>query len=167
MQLLRPLPVDGRSRREKGVVTILFSAGALHFDALGLAELCSELSNERLAQCRCAIQAEAESLGVFDHAREQVVGEAADAGRGLIIVADEDNEPLVGKGVQQMGGFEFLSAGGQKISAGVAETRGSPFGQVQTHCDVAEGRIKLPVVKVRRGVAFGFLFTFFYTNLLV
>jgi hypothetical protein len=100
VQLLRPLPANGRFGGEESVVTILFSIGALHLDALGLAELCCELGHERLAQGRRAIETEAENLGVLHHAREQVVGKAAHTCRGLVIAADEDNEPLVGKGVQ-------------------------------------------------------------------
>jgi hypothetical protein len=110
LQLLRPLPANGRSRGEKCVVSIVFGVGSHHLDALGLAELCGELSHERLAQSRRAIKTEAESLGVLDHAREEVVGEVADTCSSLVIAADEDNEPLVGKGVQQKGGLEFLSA---------------------------------------------------------
>jgi hypothetical protein len=137
------------------VITIVFSVGALHLNALRLAELCGELSHERLAQSLRAIKTEAESLSVLNHAREQVVAEAADTCSGLVIAADEDNEPLVGEGVQQMGGLEFLSAGSHQIKAGVAETRRNPIGQVKAHCDVAEGRIKLSVVKIRRSIVFG------------
>ena len=79
LQLLRPLPANGRSRGEKGVVSIVFGVGSHHLDALGLAELCGELGHERLAQSRRAVKTEAESLGVLDHAREEVVGEATDA----------------------------------------------------------------------------------------
>ena len=155
LQLLRPLPANGRSRGEKCVVSIVFGVGSHHLDALGLAELCGELSHERLAQSRRAIKTEAESLGVLDHAREEVVGEVADTCSSLVIAADEDNEPLVGKGVQQKGGLEFPSASGHQIRAGVAEPRRNPFGQVQKHCDVAEGWIKLPVLKIRRSIALG------------
>ena len=69
------------------------------------------------------------------------VAEAADTCSGLVIAADEDDEPLVGEGVQQMGGLEFLSAGSHQIGAGVAETRRNPVGQVEAHCAVTEGRI--------------------------
>ena len=138
------------------MVPIVFRVGALHLDALGLAELCGELGHERLAQSRRAVKTEAKSLGVLDHALEQVVGEATDACGGLVVAADEDSEAPMGKGVQQMGGPEFLSASGHQIRARVAEARRNSFGQVQTHCYVAEGRIKLPVLKIRRSIAFGF-----------
>ena len=137
------------------MVPIVFRVGALHLDALGLAELCGELGHERLAQSRRAIKAEAENLGVLDHAREQVVAEAADTCSGLVVAANEDDEPLMGEGVQQVGGLEFLFAGSHQIRAGVAETRRNPVGQVEAHCAVTEGRIKLPLVKIRRSIFFG------------